>query len=88
MAIYYGGKTSDELKEIIYSGETKQIPFPEAIPVYINYFTARVEDGQFKKFSDIYSRDTPVLASMGYKGATPAKKPAAKKPAAKKTASR
>lgn len=82
MAIYYGGKTTDELKEIIYSGETKQIPFPEQIPVYINYFTARVEGGQFKKFTDIYGRDRPVLASMGYKApaaATPAKKPAAKK---------
>lgn len=96
MAIYYGGKTTDELKEIIYSGDTKQIPFPEAIPVYINYFTARVEDGQFKKFSDIYNRDNPVLASMGYKvpkvaAAVPPsakKKAAAKKPAAKKTATR
>lgn len=96
MAIYYGGKTTDELKEVIYSGETKQIPFPEAIPVYINYFTARVEDGQFKKFADIYNRDVPVLASMGYKvpkveAAVPPsakKKPAAKKPAAKKTATR
>lgn len=92
MAIFYGGKSTDELKEIIYSGETKQIPFPEAIPVYINYFTARVEDGQFKKFSDIYNRDNPVLASMGYKVPKAAvavppsakKKPAAKKPVAKK----
>lgn len=73
MAIYYGGKSTDELKEIIYSGDTKQIPFPEAIPVYINYFTARVEDGQFKKFADIYGRDKPVLASMGYKAAAPKK---------------
>lgn len=91
MAIYYGQKTPDELKQIIYSGETKQIPFAEAIPVYINYFTARVEGGQFKKFADIYGRDKPVLASMGYKAPAapaPAKKPAAKKPAAKKTASR
>ncbi len=98
MAIYYGGKTTDELKEIIYSGKTTQVPFPEAIPVYINYFTARVEDGKFKKFADIYNRDNPVLASMGYKtsggaaavppsakkkAATPARKPAAKKPAAR-----
>ncbi len=100
MSIYYGGKTTDELKEIIYSGKTTQVPFPEAIPVYINYFTARVEDGKYKKFADIYNRDNPVLASMGYKvpkaevAVPPSVKKkaaaaaAAKKPAAKKPAGR
>jgi murein L,D-transpeptidase YcbB/YkuD len=34
-------------------------------PVYITYMTmARSIDGELKKFADIYSRDTPVLASF------------------------
>ena len=93
MAIFYGGKTPEELKEVIYSGKTTKFAFPEKIPVYINYFTARVEDGAFKSFPDLYGRDRPVMTAMGYSVTAPAKKaegdkkPAGPaKPAAKKKA--
>lgn len=65
IAILGQGASRDEAVQISTSGEYTRVPVKKAMPVYITYFTmARDIDGQLKTFSDIYGRDTPVLASF------------------------
>jgi L,D-transpeptidase YcbB len=60
-----GGGTADELAELIKAGKTQKVPFKEAMPVVIGYFTYGPNlDGKLQSYIDIYGRDAPVIASL------------------------
>jgi L,D-transpeptidase YcbB len=65
LGILQGGGTAEELAELIKKGKTERVPFKEALPVYIGYFTLGTgSDGALKAYNDIYGRDKAVLASF------------------------
>jgi len=66
LAIIGGGKTADEAAEISDSGKYTKVPMASRqMPVYIGYFTMATSiDGLMRSFTDIYGRDTPVIASF------------------------
>ena len=65
MAILGSGKSTDELVEIVKSGEYTRVPMTKTFPIYITYFTmGRNIDGAVSTFADIYGRDAPVIASF------------------------
>lgn len=46
---------------------TLDIDVPKPIPIYVLYFTAWVgDDGEVRIFNDIYGRDAPVKAALGW----------------------
>ena len=56
---------ADEAVAISTSGKYTRVPIQKQMPVYITYFTmGRDITGKLRQFSDIYGRDTPVLASF------------------------
>jgi hypothetical protein len=49
-----------------------QVPLRQKIPVYITYFTLRVnDDGSFTTFNDIYRYDARMDAALNGKGYLP-----------------
>lgn len=65
MAILGSGKSTDELVEIVKSGEYTRVPMTKTFPIYITYFTMATDiNGKMGTFADLYSRDAPVLASF------------------------
>lgn len=65
MAILGAQMPAAQAAEISRSGEYTKVAMTRTFPVYITYFTmGRSIDGQMRKFSDIYGRDKPVLASF------------------------
>lgn len=65
VSILGGAADADEAVEISTSGKYTRVPVKKTMPVYITYFTmAQDIDGNLSTFSDIYDRDTPVLASF------------------------
>ena len=65
LGILQSGKEAEDLAAIIKQGKTQKVPFKEAIPVAITYFTYGTGlDGKLQAFGDIYGRDMPVLASL------------------------
>ena len=65
LSVRYAGVTKDELQAIVISGETTEVKFKQAFPVYIMYFTASPDDnGNVRMYNDIYGRDNPVLAAL------------------------
>ncbi len=65
MAILGSGKSTDELVEIVKSGEYTRVPMTKTFPIYITYFTMATDiNGKLGTFADLYSRDAPVLASF------------------------
>ena len=58
MAILGSGKSTDELVEIVKSGEYTRVPMTKTFPIYITYFTAWPnKDGAVEYFDDVYGRD-------------------------------
>ncbi len=65
IAILGQGATREEAVDISRSGKYTRVPVVKTMPVYITYFTmGRDIEGNLRSFSDIYSRDAPVLASF------------------------
>jgi murein L,D-transpeptidase YcbB/YkuD len=65
MAIIGGGASADEAVAISKSREYTRVAMTKQVPVYIAYFTmAQDINGKLTTFSDLYSRDAPVLASF------------------------
>ncbi len=65
IAILGQGATREEAVAISTSGQYTRVPVERTMPVYITYFTfGRDIEGNLRSFSDIYSRDAPVLAAM------------------------
>jgi murein L,D-transpeptidase YcbB/YkuD len=59
------GGTAQDARTMSDSGEYTRMPLAQQLPVYLAYFTMRVdEDGQLVEYRDIYSRDAPVLAAL------------------------
>lgn len=65
MAILGAQMPADQAADLSRAGIYTKVPMTRTFPAYITYMTmAQAIDGQLKKFPDIYSRDTPVLASF------------------------
>ncbi|MCL6251412.1 L,D-transpeptidase family protein [Altererythrobacter sp. KTW20L] len=59
------GASSEEAMRISESGTYTRVPLARQVPVFLTYFTMRVdENGQLVEYADIYSRDAPVLAAL------------------------
>ena len=51
------------------AGDDNHIALDQKIPVYITYFTLRVnEDGSFSSFNDLYGHDARMSAALDGKG--------------------
>ncbi|MGB4865551.1 MAG: L,D-transpeptidase family protein [Hyphomicrobium sp.] len=56
---------SPEKVASMYGGGTRDITLDKPVPVYLTYFTARVDDeGKLQTFSDIYGHDERVSAAL------------------------
>lgn len=56
---------SSEKVGSMYGGGTRDITLAKPVPVYLTYFTVRVdEDGKLQKFGDIYGHDERVTAAL------------------------
>lgn len=65
MGILGSGKTTDELVEIVKSGQYTRVPMTKTFPIYIMYFTMATDiGGKMGTFADLYQRDAPVLAAF------------------------
>ncbi|MET0251639.1 MAG: L,D-transpeptidase family protein [Novosphingobium sp.] len=65
MAMLGAGLTKEEGVANTLSGVYTKVPMTKTFPVYITYFTyARDVNGALRKFTDIYGRDAPVVASF------------------------
>ena len=54
-----------ELSEAIATGETRSIPLPRPLPVYLLYWTALArEDGEVEFRPDVYGRDGRLIAAL------------------------
>lgn len=74
-----GGEwTPDKIAAQLASKKTKQANFVKPVPVYIVYFsTAARTDGTIENYTDVYQRDTKVIAALLNKsGNSPAAKAA------------
>jgi murein L,D-transpeptidase YcbB/YkuD len=59
------GASAHEAMRVSASGTYTRTPLVQQIPVYLTYFTMRVdENGQLVEFADIYNRDAPVLTAL------------------------
>lgn len=59
------GATAHEAMAASASGNYTLMPLTQQLPVFLGYFTMRVdENGQLAEYNDIYNRDPPVLASL------------------------
>ena len=83
-----GGEwTRDKIDEVLASKKTVEAKFVKPLPVYIVYFSsAALTDGTIVDYSDVYKRDTKVIAALLDRDG----KPAATQPGApaKKAATR
>lgn len=47
------------------AGDDHQVPLEQKIPVYVTYFTLRVnEDGSFTSFNDLYGHDSRMMSAL------------------------
>jgi len=60
------GWTAERVASAIGSGgEDQHVPLKQKIPVYITYFTLKVnDDGSFSTFNDVYGHDARMAAAM------------------------
>ena len=59
------GATAHEAMAASASGDYTRMPLSQQLPVYLAYFTMRVdENGTLVEYNDIYNRDAPVLAAL------------------------
>ena len=65
LAAWVMGGDVTSVREAIATGETKQVPLPKKIPVYIAYFTAWPRgDGTVEFRPDIYGRDRAMIGQL------------------------
>ena len=65
MAILGAGMTPDDAVGIVTSGKYTRVAMTRTFPVYLTYFTMASDiTGKMGKFTDLYGRDAPVLASF------------------------
>ena len=65
MGILGAGKSTDEMVEIVKSGQYTKVPMTKTFPIYIMYFTMATDiGGKMGTFADLYQRDAPVLAAF------------------------
>ncbi len=65
LGILQGGGTAEQLADLIKKGKTERVPFKEALPVYIGYFTLGTgNSGALQTYNDVYGRDKAVFASF------------------------
>jgi len=65
LAAWVMGGNAAVVREALASGETKQIPLPKKLPVYIAYFTAWPRgDGTVDFRPDIYGRDREMIGRL------------------------
>jgi L,D-transpeptidase YcbB len=58
------GWSSDKVGGL-YAGTSNEIKLSSPVPVYLTYFTARVdEDGKVQKYSDLYGHDERLLSAL------------------------
>ncbi|MGD9502049.1 MAG: hypothetical protein AB7V40_06140, partial [Methyloceanibacter sp.] len=51
------------------AGDDNQVALDQKIPVYVTYFTLRVnEDGSFSSFNDLYGHDSRMAAVLDGRG--------------------
>jgi murein L,D-transpeptidase YcbB/YkuD len=63
------GWTRQGLADALEGGDTRRIPVPRPLPVYILYWTAFVEpDGQVQFREDVYGRDGRLAAALAEEG--------------------
>lgn len=59
------GASAEEAMRISASGQMTRVPLAKPVPVYLTYFTARVDvNGQLVEYADIYGRDEAVIADL------------------------
>ena len=70
-----GGEwTAEKVDETVASGKSQMAKFVKPLPVYIVYFSAAaLNDGTIVNYSDLYSRDTKVIAALNDYGVPKAK---------------
>ena len=57
----------EKTTEILESGEERWIKLKKPVPIYINYFTVRIDNDGFAHFlADIYKYNRPKLEAMGF----------------------
>ena len=60
---------ADDLREAIADGQTRRLSIPEAVPVYVLYWTTvPSENGALNRHRDIYGWDKKVLEALRAKG--------------------
>ena len=65
MAILGAGMTPDDAVAIVTSGKYTRVAMTRTFPVYLTYFTMASDiTGKMGKFTDLYGRDAPVIASF------------------------
>jgi L,D-transpeptidase YcbB len=65
MAILGAGTKPEDAVAMVTSGLYTRVPMTKTFPVYITYFTMASDiSGKMGKFTDIYGRDAPVIASF------------------------
>ncbi len=65
LALLGEGTSAHEAMRYSASREYTKVPLQQQVPVYLSYFTMRVnEAGELEEFADLYSRDAPVLAAL------------------------
>jgi murein L,D-transpeptidase YcbB/YkuD len=75
------GWSQARLLSAIETGYDTQVPLKQRIPVYITYFTLKVnEDGSLTSFSDLYGHDARMAAALGLSQGAPAVTEAAPPP--------
>jgi murein L,D-transpeptidase YcbB/YkuD len=72
------GWSSSRVAATIQGADDQHIALQQKIPVYVNYFTLRVnEDGSISTFNDLYGHDARMGAALKLGGAMPAPEPVA-----------
>jgi L,D-transpeptidase YcbB len=70
------GWSANQVSEAFHNSHDRQVQLREKVPVYINYFTLRVnDDGSIATFPDIYGHDGRIAAAL-FGGAIPFDTPA------------
>ncbi len=72
------GWSNGKVASAIQGSYDQHIALRQKIPVYVNYFTLRVnEDGSISTFNDLYGHDARMAAALKFGGAMPPPEPVA-----------
>ena len=63
------GWSESRVESTFDAGNDHQVPLEQKIPVYVTYFTLRVnEDGSFTSFNDLYGHNSRIMSALEGKG--------------------